>query len=308
MTIFDEIQRANIPDIRKPFVLVKNSTSFAEISKSVTTVLGPLDDCNVVRTTLEQIVADIPDLSAQQLNEFASGRPVIAMLALTPVDVDIDGFNEQWRKYERTIRKALEMTVFAAVQRTLGGTESDDYVPILDRMADDCWTPRADDDGGESIPSFRRILFERLFNQGANWISTGYPGQHTSGDIKAALNAEGKLLGATNDHADFSIAQFKIVETLFRLYRAAQDVIDLLDRSASAKATGGKGICAVFNHLLQRSFTKQDLLVGAFHGNFDPSELSPHHRACRPEFEEMRKRGVLYRVEALDRFKQVEPD
>ncbi|WP_454001903.1 hypothetical protein [Afipia felis] len=147
-----------------------------------------------------------------------------------------------------------------------------------------------------------------FFNQGANRISTWYPGQHTSGDIKAALNAEGKLLGATNDHADFSIAQFKIVETLFRLYRAAQDVVDLLDRSASAKATGGKGICTVFNHLLQRSFTKQDLLLGAFHGNFDPSELSPHHRACRPEFEEMRKRGVLYRAEVINRLKQSNPD
>lgn len=303
MTIFEEIQPTDGPDIGKPFVLINDSTSSEEtiIPEAVNGVFGPLNLRNVIYTTVDRLAADIPHLSTQQLNDFVSGKPVITMLVPMPIDLDVDRFKDDWRERERFLRKALGVNVVAAVQRVIGLAGGCDHTLILRQLADSAWEPRADDDGLESAEAFHRYLLWKLYEEGVGAISAWYPGQPAFENIKAALNAEGARLvnSAESSCVAFVVAQFEIVATFFRLYRKAQDVTDLLDKADAAKAEGRKGIYGVFNRLLQPPFTKRDLLVGAFNGDFDPTELSPHHRICRPQFEEMRRRGQQYRASTL---------
>jgi hypothetical protein len=149
---------------------------------------------------------------------------------------------------------------------------------------------------------------EKLYQEGLDAISGWYLDHPPFEDIKAALNAEGARLTNSPERRAFLVAQFEIVATFFRLYRRAQNVTDLLDQADAAKAEGRKGIYGVFNRLLQPPFSKRDLIVAAFNGNFDPSELSPRHRFCRPEFEGMRKRGQQHRAAVLNGSDQFEPD
>jgi len=312
MTIFEEIQPTDGPDISKPFVLINDQDSSEEIAvpESVTTVFGPLNDRNVIHTTVDRLAADIPHLSAHQLNDFVSGKPIIAMMMPMPIDFDIDVFKKEWCERKYVLRKALAVNVVAATQRLVGLAGGCDHTLVLQQLAKAVWTPRVNRDGGQPPEAIRQRSLDKLYQEGLDAISGWYPGHPPFEDIKAALNAEGARLGNSpkSTGGAFLIAQFEIVATFFRLYRRAQNVTDLLDQADAAKAEGRKGIYGVFNRLLQPPFSKRDLIVAAFNGNFDPSELSPRHRLCRPEFEEMRKRGQQHRAAVLNGSDQFEPD
>lgn len=309
-TIFEEVQPTNGPEIGKPFVLIHDPDSSEEVAvpESVTTVFGPLNNRNVIHTTVDRLVADIPHLSTQQVNDFVLGKPIIAMLVPTPIEFDLDVFKNKWREHEQVLRKALAVNVVTSVQRLVGLAGGCDHAPVLQELAKAVWTPRVNRGEKEPPASVRQHSLEKLYQEGLDAISGWYPGHPPFEDIKATLNAEGARLIDSPESRAFLVAQFEIVATFFRLYRRVQNVTDLLDQGDAAKAEGRKGIYGVFNRLLQPPFTKRDLIVAAYNGNFDPSELSPRHLFCRREFEEMRKLGRQHRAAALSGSDQFEAD
>jgi len=311
-TIFEEVQPTNGPEIGKPFVLIHDPDSSEDVAvpESVTTVFGPLNDRNVIHTTVDRLVADIPHLSTRQVNDFVFGKPIIAMLVPMPIEFDLDMFKRKWREHEQVLRKALAVNVVTSVQRLVGFAGDCDHAPVLQELAKAVWTPRVNRGEKEPPASVRQHSLEKLYGEGLDAISTWYPGQPSFDDIKAALNVEGARLtnSSKSRGGAFLVAQFEIVATFFRLYRRAQNVTDLLDQADAAKAEGRKGIYGVFNRLLQPPFTKRDLIVAAYNGDFDPTELSPRHLFCRREFEETRKLGQQHRAAVLSGSDQFETD
>lgn len=310
MSIFEDAQLINQPDNDRPYVLLNRETSSnGYVPPSVVKMFGPLNEGNIIRTTAERLVADVPQLSAQQLEGFRTGESVIGMRAPTVFVFNHETFEDDWREQECASRDALAVNVFEAVERQLGCSGISDSTIVLHEMADCCWRQRPGGEEWEAETQCRRKLLQNLHEQGLEAISKHYIGEPAVDDIRFMLHVEGEVFrralgneGNAYQVEQFKVEQYSVVTTLFSIYRKMQDVhVALLNTDAETsdhrEESGG-----VFDQLMKHSFSLEDLLVAAFYGDFDPSIVSPRHIACRPEFEEMRMRGVRYRTAALNSF------
>lgn len=285
----------NRPDIARPIVILNRDVNVGSSAErdAIAALRIPSAERQIIRLSLAEIRRHFPNLSAGEMNDLSSGRPVVVMLAaMLPIDGEADEFVADLGSFKMAAYEALAVNVFAVTERLRGMLPSTKRT-ILDRMAKACGAP-CGDGGKPADEESQRSWFWHLYHEGEKRIPSWYENLSSIEEMGAMLQSEGKLRPeAMSDDSSASERveiQFKIVGALLRFYREAQDVVrrcNVVTVSNRASSTDWVEIV----HSLKTPFSEFEMFVAAFHGKLDPSKLNRSLLCYRQAFVELRRQG-----------------
>jgi len=219
-----------------------------------------------------------------------------------PLSIDsFPHFSSNWSAFERAVREALAVNVFASTERVFAFPAPRTKESVFTWMADVLRDAKSDFTPLER-DQFSEKWIADFYAQGTSLVLDWYPAHRTIDEIRTALHKEGKTIELT--HYEFGPSygrleiQFRIVKALMKMHLKADAIRAKLDDVTCQGVISQEDVNDL-NELLQHlSFDDYELFVAAFHGNFDPSALSSQHIDHRDTFEEYRKRGRQYRADA----------
>ncbi|BEV46097.1 hypothetical protein [Afipia carboxidovorans] len=220
------------------------------------------------------------------------------------MSLSIDSFSHSSSNgsaFEDAVCEALSVNVFASTERVFAFAAPITKKNVFIWMANVCRAAVSDFTPLER-DQFSENWFSDLYAQGANRVLDWYPTHRTIDEIRAALHKEGETIQST--HYEFGPAygrleiQFEIVKALMKMHLKADAVRAKLDDATYRGAISQDGVNDLNEIIQQFTFSDYELFIAAFHGNFDASNLSAQHIDCRDTFEQYRKHGRQYRVDA----------
>ena len=220
------------------------------------------------------------------------------------MSLSIDSFSHSSSNgsaFEDAVCEALAVNVFASTERVFAFAAPITKKNVFIWMANVCRAAVSDFTPLER-DQFSENWFSNLYAQGANRVLDWYPTHRTIDEIRTALHKEGETIQST--HYEFGPAcgrleiQFRIVKALMKMHLKAKAARTKLDVATCRGAISQADIDDLNDPLRYRPFDNYELFVAAFHGNFDPSNLSAQHIDRRDTFEEYRKHGRQYRADA----------
>lgn len=215
-----------------------------------------------------------------------------------PIEFIPEVFSANWLSFKIAVHEALAVNVFTSTERLGAFAAPVTKEAIFTWMANACRVKSPD---YEPV-SFPTNWFADLYDQGTGRVLNWYPGHSTTDEIKAALHTEGQMIALT--HYDVSPAygkvdtQFRIVKALMKMHLKAERISALLNDAIRRSVNSQTALNDVGRLLQHLSFDDYDLFVAAFHGNFNPSKLSPRYIDRHSTFEEYRENGRRYRANA----------
>lgn len=223
------------------------------------------------------------------------------------MSLSIDSFSNSSSNgpaFEDAVCKALAVNVFASTERVFAFAAPITKKNIFIWMANVCRAAVSDFTPLER-DQFSENWFSDLYAQGASRVLDWYPTHRTIDEIRTTLHKEGLTIQSTHyefgpSYGRFEI-QFKIVKALVKIHLKADAVRAKLDDATCRSAVSQDDVNDPNELLQQFTFSDYELFIAAFHGNFDPSNLSAQHIDRRDTFEEYRKHGRQYRADAPQR-------